>query len=1743
MLLVFLTAPAFATPPRGVSGDLWADRILGQPDFTETKFNETNARNLYNPTSVHVDIAHNTLYLWDSGNNRLLAVHNLSSAGNDQGADMVLGQPDFNHSSCNGDSFWQDFLWSNSPNGFHSPPVLPNASCFCGQGYMLQSPAEAWSTANMDNDAAGNLYVPDYINNRILRFDYPLSTHQTASHVWGQLDGSGNERFDYQAYDNGGANNPSTPTNQNLGFFPTIYGDEGGLPQYGAGVALDRWGNLWVADSQNQRVLRFPNVSGLPSHTADVVLGQANFNSNGTNTNVNNLTSLPILNDPLALRVDYSGNVYVVESNNYYGRLTIFQPTGTDGSGVPVYANHGATQKIVVSGSTGPMGIEIDPAMNNTSQVGLWVIDHLQFKMFRYQVTWPAFSYTTTRTINTPECLASPGIDGVGNLYISNYRGMGVLRYPAGSNNYDLSIFQQPTGANNTQNKIGDVGFYVPDGVLVAPLPAAGVTQLIAADGIRLHFWNMPNGDPTALSNGQPEDGYAGTSQPYVFNSSYSAGFGELALDANGTALWTLNATNPTRVEAYSLPLPLPGAAETSPVRTLASPLPVLGKTVTVPWTSLAGLTADEAGNLWIADSPHSRVMRIRDPWGQTLGCNGQPGPCVDVILGQPDPGSGPIPANCNGVATSSPCNGSPSASTLNFPGQLAMDHHGDLFVSDHMLEFFGNLRLLRYDAKSIPANNPSCVFAIPADGVYGTGGSFTTYGSTLYDKSFWKPAFKSDDSVMVVGTNSQASGGYPPVIIQNPLNGVRPAGTPDIPGAGDNPVGHLNDYGPQSFASVFDDQDNLYVTELNRNRVLIYQHPFGTPGPTSTPTSSFTPTPTGTSTHTPTPTATSTSTFTGTLPTDTPSFSPTPTLTPTSTASPTPSWTPTPTSTWTSTFTSTASPTPTGSWTPTPTNSPVLACGTIVWTQTPNSLSVARGIAIDYGRGLGYVADNNSVRKFDLTTGALTGTVGAGNQFGSPQGINLGGDGNLYVANYSTGNLQKVDPVSGTVLATIGSTDGLGTVRDVFVDGNGDLYLTATASTNSLVRYVYGAPATCGGIPTYTKVILTLGGTALNTPTGIAKVGPRLFVADSLHNRVVMYRESTTGSNNYDQATVLTGNSVALNTPQELTTDLAGNIYVADYANQAFVVWGPDGTFQSNYQKSGFGSPFGVGVDASGNVYLADASSVNRVVKVFGGCLSEPAYGTSTPTASCTPTSTRTATPSPTPTSTYSPTASPTDTWTGTSTPTDTSTSTWTFTASATDSPTDTPTDTSTWTFTNTSTWTPTDTPTDTSTHVFTATPTDSATDTWTDTATSSPTGTFTFTPTVTFTSTATPTFTDTWTATFTPTPSFTQTPTPSYTPTGTFTVTPTATFTVTGTFTKTATSTFTRTPTLTATRTNTGTITPTPTRTQTPTRTGTPTRTNTPTKTSTPTSGTGCGTSTANLQLMEFSSCGGNQSMEKFEVINKGTAPVTLSDISIKFWVDDVSGQGLVGAVNYGGCFGSTCTAVSGVAVHTLSFSPACGPDGTHQADWEVTLSTTDSRTLAAGVTWANIQTALHLSNWSNFANSSIWYSPCGVGGGTTYTNDLHYAVYLRGNLVTASGGIPPACRPLPTCTPNGGSMMAMVLGDQDKATSTPTAGSDRERVPFAMAAPNISRDGEEVKFLVRLEQASTIHWVLFDLSGEKVLARDIQGQAGTNSLSWVLDNQNGSPVASGLYLYAISAQEGSLIKTAKGKVVVLH
>jgi hypothetical protein len=137
----------------------------------------------------------------------------------------------------------------------------------------------------------------------------------------------------------------------------------------------------------------------------------------------------------------------------------------------------------------------------------------------------------------------------------------------------------------------------------------------------------------------------------------------------------------------------------------------------------------------------------------------------------------------------------------------------------------------------------------------------------------------------------------------------------------------YLFDFFSMGYSSVFDSENNLYMTDPDRARVLVWWKPFPeTPAstPMVTETTTFTLTLTPTITHTPTssltitPTTTPTPTYTKTVsPTHTSTSTPTPTFTKTNSPTITSTTTPTSTSTVTSTPNLTLIPSPTASTVP----------------------------------------------------------------------------------------------------------------------------------------------------------------------------------------------------------------------------------------------------------------------------------------------------------------------------------------------------------------------------------------------------------------------------------------------------------------------------------------------------------------------------------------------------------------------------------------------------------------------------------------------------------------------------------------------------------------------------------------------------------------------------------------------------------------------------------------------------------
>ena len=230
-----------------------ADTVFGQLNFTSAVENSggLSDSSLSNATDVAVDASGN-VYVADASNNRVLIY--LDPKNTDTVADIVLGQPNFVSSACNSDG------------------SSPSASTLCDpRGLAL--------------DSAGNLYVADWQNSRILVYIDPLD-NTVADAVIGQPDFT---TIDF---------NLLFPSDINL-FLPKD-------------VAVDNSGNVFIADTNYNRVTVY--FDPLNTDTmADMVLGQPGFTTGTAN---NGGVSSISLSAPTDVEVDAAGNVFVVDTNN-----------------------------------------------------------------------------------------------------------------------------------------------------------------------------------------------------------------------------------------------------------------------------------------------------------------------------------------------------------------------------------------------------------------------------------------------------------------------------------------------------------------------------------------------------------------------------------------------------------------------------------------------------------------------------------------------------------------------------------------------------------------------------------------------------------------------------------------------------------------------------------------------------------------------------------------------------------------------------------------------------------------------------------------------------------------------------------------------------------------------------------------------------------------------------------------------------------------------------------------------------------------------------------------------------------------------------------------------------------------------------------------------------------------------------------------------------------------------------------
>jgi sugar lactone lactonase YvrE len=394
----------YDTPLGSAPDQLVADRVLGKKSFVDTSANIPSANRMNNPTGVAIDtsVTPNRLWVVDVGNNRVLGFDSTALSSN-ASASVVLGQPSFTDGATN--------AGINGPLQNAVSAVASASSMFFPEGVAV--------------DTTGAVLVADLANSRVLKFNDPFRTDSVADVVFGQ---------------------PNFTTRN-----PTFwYGSATSLagPQ---GVSADPGNNVWVADTLDHRVVRFPPSGG----AANLVVGQAGFVSSTTFPPYVPGCSATLMNSPVGVSMAPSGRVHVADF--YNNRVLVFSPPFTNGmSASAVFgqadfnscsANRGGAPSAQTLSQ--PHGAWEDASGN------VYIADYGNNRVLVYNTPFgsggdfaadqvlgqPDFTTTSIAPTSGPVTLASPSglaIDSSQRLFVADRENSRVLLYGIGTGPFVL---------------------------------------------------------------------------------------------------------------------------------------------------------------------------------------------------------------------------------------------------------------------------------------------------------------------------------------------------------------------------------------------------------------------------------------------------------------------------------------------------------------------------------------------------------------------------------------------------------------------------------------------------------------------------------------------------------------------------------------------------------------------------------------------------------------------------------------------------------------------------------------------------------------------------------------------------------------------------------------------------------------------------------------------------------------------------------------------------------------------------------------------------------------------------------------------------------------------------------------------------------------------------------------------------------------------------------------------------------
>lgn len=751
------------TPIRGTAGDLWADLVLGQSNYGSVSY-EAQPLSVSMPGGVAVYRG------GGPGKDRIFIA--------DANSNRILGfttaaSGSYINNSGPKSLMGQPNYRSNRCNSDTTTPTNPNAQSLCLVRPSAISTGETVVFANPAVDSLGNLYVPDIGNNRVVAYRVPVSGTYTATAVWGQ-----------SGFTTNGAN-------QGGRSMSSLSLQEGNY--FNVGIAVDANSNLWVPDFGNQRVQRFPNVPVAGRTPPATISKTANLSLVGPSGTFK----------PVAVQVDASGNVYVADSSsgNVYqynassvasaiaARQSTLIPSKTVVNQLSVSATPRLWNGTTPVPAWFPHSLAIDPIRK-----GLWI---QAGRNMNYDYFYDFTLGKVTKMLGAGSNARGIDVDSAGNL-------INVSAWEAGAVNYipkavvdaagvlteaDLKVRDYPLDPNAVSiianfNATGVAhslsGLFQPTGVTVAG------DQLIVTDMMRALYWNnaqnLVNSNPSG-GVGRPADG------EWNYAAQWFQGFGPVRADASGRIWFSsekrLAAPNNTCGEycLYAVKQPLTtnsAVVKSVPLANLSTidnqPLTVRFSEPFVPFVPIG-----DGDRVWVGTSNYGVIRVVNIDGKERSG-----GPYVDAMLAQ---------QNCTSART--------KVTGICRVVGLSLDATGNLWVQEQADEYQdgGGTYVALYKAGTIPE--------YPAHTISSVAPTITS------DRDVFTP------EVDIAGNKSLVKNPYdsPYVVSGKSVNYVM-GGNPDTNFIFGDRVAFANN-------SAFDLQGNLYVSDFNWNRLLIYKSPF----------------------------------------------------------------------------------------------------------------------------------------------------------------------------------------------------------------------------------------------------------------------------------------------------------------------------------------------------------------------------------------------------------------------------------------------------------------------------------------------------------------------------------------------------------------------------------------------------------------------------------------------------------------------------------------------------------------------------------------------------------------------------------------------------------------------------------------------------------------------------------------------------------------------------------------------------